>query len=83
MGNKPQVMIKIKAELGRVVGANRKLEESDIDNLHYLRATVEETLRLHPPLPLLVPRKAIRDTNFMILIMLKCHSFKNLKVLEG
>lgn len=61
----PKAMMKIKAELARVVGTNKKLEENDVDNLHYLRATVEETLRLHPPLPLLVPRKAIRDTNFM------------------
>lgn len=54
-------MVKIKAELGRVVGANKKLEETDIDNLHYLRATVKETLRMHPPAPLLFPRTAIHD----------------------
>lgn len=61
----PEAMMKIKAELARFAGSNKKLEENDVDNLHYLRATVDETLRLHPPLPLLVPRKAIRDTNFM------------------
>ncbi|KAL8155952.1 hypothetical protein AgCh_001124 [Apium graveolens] len=61
----PESMKTIKAELGRVVGANKKLDESDIDNLPYLRAVVEETLRLHAPAPLTLPRKAVQDTNFM------------------
>ncbi|WOH13210.1 hypothetical protein DCAR_0832719 [Daucus carota subsp. sativus] len=61
----PEAMIKIKSELSRVLGNHKKLEDSDIDDLPYLQATVEETLRLHPPLPLLIPRKAIRETTFM------------------
>lgn len=61
----PEAMIKIKAELARLVGTNTKFEDRDIDNLHYLQATVEETLRLHPPTPLLLSRKALRSTNFM------------------
>ncbi|GKU98297.1 hypothetical protein SLEP1_g11317 [Rubroshorea leprosula] len=61
----PEVLTKAKAELADVVGPNRKLEEADIDSLPYLNAVVKETLRLHPPLPFLVPRKAIEDTNFM------------------
>ena len=60
-----ETMIKIKAEFARVIGTNKTLEDSDIDALPYLQTTVEETLRLHPPLPLLIPRKAIRETNFM------------------
>ncbi|KAJ9695218.1 hypothetical protein PVL29_010619 [Vitis rotundifolia] len=61
----PECMAKVKAELGRVVGANGKLEERHIDDLQYLQAVVKETFRLHPPIPFLVPRKAVRDTNFM------------------
>ena len=61
----PDSMIKAKAELMRVVGENQKVEESDIDNFSYLQAIIKETFRLHPPIPFLVPRKAIRDTNFM------------------
>ncbi|KAK1380469.1 Cytochrome P450, E-class, group I [Heracleum sosnowskyi] len=61
----PDQMKKIKAELAIVVGAHKKLQETDIDNLPYLHAIVEETLRIHPPAPLLIPRKAIRDTKFM------------------
>lgn len=61
----PESMKKIKAELGRVVGVNKELEECDINNLPYLQATVEESLRLHASVPLMVPRKAVQDTTFM------------------
>ncbi|XP_059667504.1 cytochrome P450 76A2-like [Cornus florida] len=61
----PKSMSKVKDELAKVVGPNRKFEESDIENLPYLQAVVKETLRLHPPIPFLVPRKAIEDTDFM------------------
>ncbi|CAI0469540.1 unnamed protein product [Linum tenue] len=61
----PESMAKVKTELREVVGPDRKLEESDIDSLPFLRAVVKETFRLHPPIPLLVPRRAIRDTKFM------------------
>ncbi|XP_070046469.1 cytochrome P450 76A2-like [Nicotiana tomentosiformis] len=60
----PEVMTKVKAELSEVVG-NRKLEESDIDKLHYMQAVIKGTLRLHPPIPFLLPRRAVQDTRFM------------------
>ncbi|XP_031252263.1 cytochrome P450 76A1-like, partial [Pistacia vera] len=53
-----------KAELAEVVGPNGMFEESDIENLPYLQAVIKETLRLHPPIPFLVPRRAMEDTNF-------------------
>ncbi|KZV25682.1 hypothetical protein F511_04743 [Dorcoceras hygrometricum] len=39
-------------ELDKVVGRDRRLIESDIQNLAYLQAIVKETLRLYPALPL-------------------------------
>ncbi|KAI3952519.1 hypothetical protein MKW92_051331 [Papaver armeniacum] len=37
------------------------MEESDIENLPYLRAIVNEILRFHPPGALLIPRSVIQD----------------------
>jgi len=54
----PEKMQKVQNELDKVIGHNRMVEESDIDNLPYLRAVVKEAFRLHPPGPLLVPRRA-------------------------
>ncbi|XP_039157635.1 cytochrome P450 71AU50-like [Eucalyptus grandis] len=57
----PQVMKKLQHELKKVVGMNRIVEESDIESLDYLDMVVKETLRLHPPVPLLLPHKSIED----------------------
>ncbi|GLJ32411.1 hypothetical protein SUGI_0652240 [Cryptomeria japonica] len=54
----PDVMERAQQELEEVVGLNRKVEESDIDQLPYLHAVVKEVFRLHPPIPLMVPHKA-------------------------
>ena len=51
-------MGKLQEELEEVVGHSRRVEESDIDHLPYLHAVVKEVLRLYPPGPLLIPRKA-------------------------
>lgn len=61
----PEAMAKAKAELKQVIGPNKKMEESDIENLPYLQAIIKETLRLHPPIPFLIPRRAVKDTVFM------------------
>ncbi|XP_023746103.1 7-ethoxycoumarin O-deethylase [Lactuca sativa] len=52
----PDIMKKIQDELEQVVGLNNIVEESHLPNLPYLDATIKETFRLHPTLPLLVTR---------------------------
>ncbi|CAH1415412.1 unnamed protein product [Lactuca virosa] len=53
---KPDVMKKIQDELEQVVGLNNIVEEFHLPNLRYLDATIKETFRLNPTLPLLVTR---------------------------
>ncbi|KAE8647578.1 cytochrome P450 CYP736A12-like [Cucumis sativus] len=57
----PHVMKKMQDELQKVVGLDRKVEETDLDHLQYLDMVVKEILRLHPPAPLLVPHEALED----------------------
>ena len=57
----PEVLSKAKTELQQVIGEGHQVEESDITRLPYLQAVVKETFRLHPAIPLLLPRKAEED----------------------
>lgn len=54
--NCPEAMAKVCEELTRVVGLNNIVEESHLSKLTYLNAVIKEILRLHPPLPFLLPR---------------------------
>ncbi|XP_009767392.1 cytochrome P450 71AU50-like [Nicotiana tabacum] len=49
----PQVMKKLQKELEEVVGLDRMVEESDLENLKYLDMVIKEALRLHSVAPLL------------------------------
>ncbi|XP_004300719.1 PREDICTED: 3,9-dihydroxypterocarpan 6A-monooxygenase-like [Fragaria vesca subsp. vesca] len=53
----PDEMKKVQEELTQVVGLDNLVEEFHLPKLHHLDAVVKETLRLHPALPLLVPRR--------------------------
>ncbi|XP_058724144.1 geraniol 8-hydroxylase-like [Vicia villosa] len=57
----PNVMSKAKSEINQLIGKGNLVQESDIANLPYLQAIVKETFRLHPAVPLLLPRKAEID----------------------
>lgn len=52
----PSVLEKAQEEVRRVFGEKGYVDESKFDQLKYLKAEIKETLRLHPPAPLLLPR---------------------------
>lgn len=55
--NHPDVLAKAQHEVRSVVGDEDMVREPDLPRLRYLKLVVKESLRLHPPAPLLVPRE--------------------------
>ncbi|GJW09888.1 7-ethoxycoumarin O-deethylase-like protein, partial [Tanacetum coccineum] len=53
----PHIMAKAKDEFSQVIGKGKILDENDVLRLPYLQNIVKETLRIHAPVPLLLPRK--------------------------
>ncbi|CAJ1943742.1 unnamed protein product [Sphenostylis stenocarpa] len=46
---------------GRIVGEKSNVEENDVNQMRYLKCVVKESIRLHPPTPLLAPRVTKSD----------------------
>lgn len=59
--NNPLVLKKAQQELKNHVGVDRIVEESDLENLLYIKAIIKETMRLYPAGPLSVPHESIED----------------------
>ncbi|KAM5574527.1 geraniol 8-hydroxylase [Rosa sericea] len=57
----PKSLSKAQEELDQMIGKGKPIEETDIARLPYLQAIIKETFRLHPTVPLLLPRKAETD----------------------
>ncbi|XP_059645065.1 cytochrome P450 78A5-like [Cornus florida] len=60
----PEIQSKAQNEIDAVIGESRVVSNSDIPKLPYLQSIVKETLRMHPPGPLLSwSRLAIHDVH--------------------
>ncbi|KAM1041145.1 hypothetical protein ACFX13_031103 [Malus domestica] len=57
MMKNPRVMKKAQREVREVFNRKGKADETSIREMKYLNAVIKETLRLHPSVPLLLPRE--------------------------
>ncbi|KAH6838124.1 hypothetical protein C2S53_001215 [Perilla frutescens var. hirtella] len=58
MLNNPRVLKRAQDEVREVFDSKKNVNESYFDELKYLKLVIKETLRRHPPAPLLLPRES-------------------------
>ncbi|KAJ0571195.1 putative cytochrome P450 [Helianthus annuus] len=61
----PRAMKKLQQEAHTVGQGREMITEDDLGNMPYLKAVLKETLRLHVPAPLLVPRESTKDVKLL------------------
>ncbi|XP_059309667.1 LOW QUALITY PROTEIN: cytochrome P450 71D7-like [Lycium ferocissimum] len=63
MMKNPSIFVKAQGEVRETFRDEETFDENDMEELKYLKLVIKETMRLHPPVPLLVPRECREETN--------------------
>jgi len=61
----PQILKKAQAEVRSIVNGKQHITDEDLDKMKYMKAIITETTRLHPPIPVPLPRFATEDVKIM------------------
>ncbi|OMO70651.1 Cytochrome P450 [Corchorus olitorius] len=59
--NNPRTLVKAREEIDMVVGTSRLMDDTDIDKLPYLRGIINETFRMCPIAPFLIPHESSEE----------------------
>ncbi|CAM0947163.1 unnamed protein product [Alopecurus aequalis] len=62
---KPHLLHKAQAEVREAFKGQHKITEADMGKLNYLHLVIRETLRLHAPVPFLLPRQCREECEVM------------------
>ncbi|PAN33033.1 hypothetical protein PAHAL_5G530900 [Panicum hallii] len=63
--NHPREMRRVQDEIRAAVGDGDRVTEDHLPKLRYLKCVIKETFRLRTPLPLLLPRETMEDTQLL------------------
>ncbi|CAL5064201.1 unnamed protein product [Urochloa decumbens] len=61
--NNPEFLTRATKELDNLIGGNRLVTEKDLPHLSYIEAIIKETMRMHPPAPMLAPHLSREDAS--------------------